>query len=671
MSNVVRCPVHKKILKLERKKLEILGREYDVVAGACPKCRCFYIGVILEKCPRVVVDETLYCSIPELNEYQDEPREELLNQKIQLQNDRLEQARIDEIRKRELKKQEEELKKERERQELERKKREEEQKKAEERKRLQEEYPFLKDELIKVRIAPSKADRCPNHGNKLREYLCMITDGSGMGQMTVNGRYCAKCNALYLNPDLQKKVKVYAEKDLAKLKIKLCGDELWQELPEIRISKIQFPSKQKQEKSENVSCTKDYLFMQSGCLRIGTIQNDSRICPTHKKNLEPVMCVLKEFGKKIRLEFVGFYCPGCICVYQNGIGVRWLRLSNLGINVNNYSIALNKNRWEKPVKVKISEFSFLRGKKQEGENSISVKKTASETPKENSAMDETQFRLVAYQKFEKEIAEVAACVDGDEKYVRILTSVKEEDKRKCVPEDMLVREAEMLGRELLGRIAHERLDTFYAKDHKITIHQYKVWRGQDHHLDGFTKFSDPEKMQDITIMSQKNLDRDSEEYEMVTALVYCANRDVPVYIDVYYSKRQNKYFINDESYRQYSARYGLPYMHLVPGEYDGEMDYGNLRQYSELNLYGYTVAKTADMSSAARQRLLQQLMDNGLMSKHQIVNHLEWLLHRQSGRIRMEDACDCWKEDLRFVNDYKINRQRRICGRFVYGKNAL
>ena len=132
MSNVVRCPVHKKILKLERKKLEILGREYDVVAGACPKCRCFYIGVILEKCPRFVVDETLYCSIPELNEYQDEPREELLNQKIQLQNDRLEQARIDEIRKRELKKQEEELKKERERQELERKKREEEQKKAEE-----------------------------------------------------------------------------------------------------------------------------------------------------------------------------------------------------------------------------------------------------------------------------------------------------------------------------------------------------------------------------------------------------------------------------------------------------------------------------------------------------------------------------------------------------------
>ena len=106
-------------------------------------------------------------------------------------------------------------------------------------------------------------------------------------------------------------------------------------------------------------------------------------------------------------------------------------------------------------------------------------------------------------------------------------------------------------------------------------------------------------------------------------------------------------------------------------EYDGDMDYGNLRKNSELNLYGYTVAKTAEMSTGERQRLLQQLMDNGLMSKHQIVNHLEWLIHRQSGRVKMEDACDCWREDLRFVNSYRLNAQRKIQGRFVYGKTML
>ena len=272
---------------------------------------------------------------------------------------------------------------------------------------------------------------------------------------------------------------------------------------------------------------------------------------------------------------------------------------------------------------------------------------------------------------EKEIAEIAATVADEDRLIRILTTVNENDRRKCVPEDMLIHESVSTGRELLGRIAHDQLGEFSSKYGTIKIHNYKVWPGQEHHLDGFTRFCDPENIQNITIMSQNNLSRDSDEYEMVTALVYCANRVEPVYIDVYYSKRQNKYFINEESYRQYRVRYGLPYVHLVADEYDGDMDYGNLRKNSELNLYGYTVAKTAEMSTGERQRLLQQLMDNGLMSKHQIVNHLEWLIHRQSGRIKMEDACDCWREDLRFVNNYRLNAQRKIQGRFVYGKTVL
>ena len=161
------------------------------------------------------------------------------------------------------------------------------------------------------------------------------------------------------------------------------------------------------------------------------------------------------------------------------------------------------------------------------------------------------------------------------------------------------------------------------------------------------------------------------EYEMVTALIYCENREEPVYIDVYYSKKQDKYFINSESYVEYSKRYGLPYVKVIPEKTEGEMDYGTLRQHSELNLYGYSVAKTAAMTVKERQRLLKQLLDTSLMSKHQIVNHLEWLIHSHDGRDIMEDACECWKEDLRFVNSYKINRQRLIRGKFVYGNMAL
>ena len=391
-------------------------------------------------------------------------------------------------------------------------------------------------------------------------------------------------------------------------------------------------------------------------------------CPVHKELLEVIQF---EYPKEnINEKFSGFYCPRCNCLY---LKMKAMERFDASISKSKMrKIQLSEKRWKGVPTLDIEEASDIDRLKKESNINVEVnRKKQNAELQDDPKLDEIAFKLIAYQKYKKEIAEISAEVDGKERFVRVLTSIKEEDRRKCVPEDMLVREAETLGRELLGRIAHDQLDTFYAKGHKVKIYQYKVWPGQEHHLDGFTRFVNPEQMQDITIMSQKNIPHDSEEYESVTALVYCAKRQEPVYISVYYSKRQNRYFINDQSYREYSARYGLPYVHLVSGEYDGDMDYGNLRQYSELNLYGYTVAKAAEMTSGERQRLLQQLIDNGLMSKHQIVNHLEWLLHRQSGRIRMEDACDCWREDLRFVNQYKVNQQRKICGRFVYGKNAL
>lgn len=125
--NVVRCPVHKKILRMETRKLEIVGKECDVVTGHCPICKKVYTGTLLKGCPKFVLDETLYCSVSDMDEFQNEERKDVLKLKIQQQNDRYEQEKNDEIRKKELENQ----RKEREQQEVRRKKQEEEQKKRE------------------------------------------------------------------------------------------------------------------------------------------------------------------------------------------------------------------------------------------------------------------------------------------------------------------------------------------------------------------------------------------------------------------------------------------------------------------------------------------------------------------------------------------------------------
>lgn len=671
MENVVLCPVHGEKLEIRPKIIVFLGMHYNSLEGRCPKCRMVYLDQKIKGIARFTYEGANYQYLPELESW------------------RIEQEQ----------------------------KKEEERKKAEVKRKMKENYPFLKSRGLKIRISPNKSKRCPEHGNKLSGLIGKLSDCDNNELITLDGCYCPQCNALYLNPDAKESVERYSHNAQLKLNIKFCGEE-WEQVPRIGITGIQFPERTKQEnkpkkdleekikqlnkelerekierKQEEAAREKwkaeqikqkfeeqhfrNFPFLRTGEIRIETVREKSNYCPVHQELLGVMNCKLKETGRNLDFQFVGHYCPKCNCVYQKKkIENKLAIYIKTGVGHADYTLTPMGNEWKNAHPIKVSELKLIDKKllvterkrpKDNTEKSEIPEKERKSTPK----VDETLFKLSAYQKFDREIVEILATVNGTEKYIRVLTSVKKDDERKCVANEILERESVSLGRELLGRIAHGQLDEFISKIGKIKVNNYKVWPGQEYHLDGFTKFSNPDKIQDITIMSQKNLDRDSEEYEMVTALVYCANREEPVYIDVYYSQRQNRYFINDESYRLYRVRYGLPYVHLVPGQYDGNMDYGNLRQCSELNLYGYTVAKAADMTSGERQRLLQQLMDNGLMSKHKIVNHLEWLIHRQSGRISMEDACDCWREDLKFVNSYKIQNQRKIRGQFVYGNAAL
>lgn len=655
--NVVFCPVHKKILRLEIRKLEIVGSERDVVTGHGPLCKKIYIGNLLKKCSSFVLDGTLYCSILDMDTFQNEERKDVLKLEIQRQNNRYEQEKNDEIRKKEIENQ----RKEREQQEIRRKKQEEERQKRE--KEEQREAELAKKEKKLNAVMPKtiyvlrdlEYKECPVCNRKMAFNPVSLTLQSRKGKLkdaTIMGYSCTKCHAVFVPQKL-------AEKEFLEQFIEYLN------LDYLETKQQELERKEAKTKIEYEKYKAKFPFLESCKVEVNVERLAQKRCPKHRNNSKLTGWILT--GKKTDQEqlLYGYYCIKCNTIYmsEDEIEKASTIIKNCETKKDTLIIlpAELKNTKLNPVEI---TFSGSRGIKY---SAVHIKTEKRNKPK----WDDVTFKQVAYQKYEKEIVEIAATVGDEDRLIRVLTTVNEKDRRKCVPEDMLIRESESTGRELLGRIAHDQLGEFTSKYGAIKILNYKVWSGQEHHLDGFTRFCDPDNIQNITVMSQNNISRDSDEYEMVTALVYCANRVEPVYIDVYYSKRQNKYFINEESYRQYRMRYGLPYVHLVADEYDGDMDYGNLRKNSELNLYGYTVAKAAEMTTGERQRLLQQLMDNGLMSKHQIVNHLEWLIHSQSGRIRMEDACDCWREDLRFVNNYRLNAQRKIRGRFVYGKTVL
>ncbi len=163
----------------------------------------------------------------------------------------------------------------------------------------------------------------------------------------------------------------------------------------------------------------------------------------------------------------------------------------------------------------------------------------------------------------------------------------------------------------------------------------------------------PDQLHTVYLYSQKNLLNGRDDYEMVDILVRCANEKDIVPITVYYSKSERKYFLNQESYDLYKRKYGLPYFRLAYYS-TTEMPF-NMKEKSDLRLYGYTVNKLDGLSQKERQELIGQLIDGKLMPQSNIINHLEWLIHSHRGNHRFDDACEAWKDDLVFTRSYTVN----------------
>ncbi len=167
----------------------------------------------------------------------------------------------------------------------------------------------------------------------------------------------------------------------------------------------------------------------------------------------------------------------------------------------------------------------------------------------------------------------------------------------------------------------------------------------------------------VRIFRHKNIAfYQSNDFEMITAMIPCANGGTLVPVTVYYRKSTNQYFINETTYDSIRNRYGLPYLKLksAPSSGNSADRFSAYREHSELNLFGYSVSESSGLSVRSREELLGQLIDNGLLRKSDIVNHLEWLIRSRKNYTNMDHAIREWEHDLRFVNEYKMDKQRSI-----------
>lgn len=81
----------------------------------------------------------------------------------------------------------------------------------------------------------------------------------------------------------------------------------------------------------------------------------------------------------------------------------------------------------------------------------------------------------------------------------------------------------------------------------------------------------------------------------------------------------------------------------------------DFREFSKLALYGYSAGKNG-LNRKERHKILKHILDNRILTRYQIIEHLQGLIHLRERRKDKDFsiAIKNWEDDIAFVNDYSL-----------------
>lgn len=140
-----------------------------------------------------------------------------------------------------------------------------------------------------------------------------------------------------------------------------------------------------------------------------------------------------------------------------------------------------------------------------------------------------------------------------------------------------------------------------------------------------------------------------------TVAVFSSN-GTPVKINVQFCMGCGQYFLALRSFYAYRKMYGsLNFQFVLDEDVTPEMlDWDKFAADSVLSRNGYSVK--AGVSILQRQKALSYILDNHIAEKHEIITLLNQFIQLQKNRL--PEACERWREDLLFVNQYRVDEQK-------------
>ena len=120
----------------------------------------------------------------------------------------------------------------------------------------------------------------------------------------------------------------------------------------------------------------------------------------------------------------------------------------------------------------------------------------------------------------------------------------------------------------------------------------------------------------------------------------------------------HRFFISYDEYARYLERYKslLTRIVLVNGN-GSELFSGNFAKASPLKLCGYSVSQSKGFSQQERENLLAGVIHNGIMSKPDVIQYLNWFIKMNGHKTGNSIAKEKWESDLAFVRSLDIKKQ--------------
>lgn len=130
------------------------------------------------------------------------------------------------------------------------------------------------------------------------------------------------------------------------------------------------------------------------------------------------------------------------------------------------------------------------------------------------------------------------------------------------------------------------------------------------------------------------------------ARVYDIYNKKILYLKVFYCKKCERYYIAQNQIDRFTKNKVIPKVRLISLEF---LDYSNFREKSDLALYGYNTRKNG-LNDHDRENLLSALIENKLMSEHEIISHLNGLISLHDDDPKWDSAVRKYRDDIKYVN---------------------